>query len=145
VWHHFFILSAYYVLTRRSLVNTSVVYFRLSRRFFFSLVFHDLLSLVRVLLTVSSHEIYWKYRGTFQNDTIRNNRFSNLTLVKIFLFFIIRERYRYWKVDMLLDLSVLSRAAPCAASALGEKSVVLRFKRKSTQHVLHLSLARGLI
>lgn len=64
--------------------------------FFFSLVSHiTISSLVRVLLAVSSQEIYWKSRGTFQK--IRYTVIV-LRLVKKkipFFFHNYRERYRH--------------------------------------------------
>lgn len=99
----------------------------LSPFFFFFLVSHiTISSLVRVLLTVSSQEIYWKSRGTISENTVYTVIVLRLVKKKKFFFFIIIANgiSTPRQVGILLDLSTTQEPAPCAA--LSEKSVVLQ-------------------
>lgn len=82
---------------------------------------------MRVLLTVSSQEIYWKSRGTFSENTVYTVIVLRLVKKKIlFFFFIIIANgiSTPRQVGILLDLSTTQEPAPCAA--LSEKSAVLQ-------------------
>lgn len=79
---------------------------------------------MRVLLTVSSQEIYWKSRGTFQKIRYTVIVLRLVKKKRFFFFIIIANGIDTAAGRYPIRLKYDSRAAPCAA--LSEKSAVLQ-------------------
>jgi len=104
-------------------VNAAIIYPTLPSTFlnlilslavFFSRFSFNISSLVRVLLTISSHEIYWKNERNISENTVHS---FELNSCKNLIFYNYREWYRhYGKSIILLDLSIFKSGSSCGFS-----------------------------